>query len=67
MRLFLKTVKLVSGISVLDNIFQQLVHSIDLIRYDRYLFYISMNDAEGLMYMKKDDIETGGDWKQVFE
>jgi len=26
-----------------------------------------MNDAEGLMYMKKDDIETGGDWKQVFE
>ena len=34
---------------------------------DRYLFYKSMNDAEGLMYMKKDDIETGGDWKQVFE
>ena len=34
---------------------------------DRYLFYKSMYDAEGLMYMKKDDIETGGDWKQVFE
>ena len=34
---------------------------------DRYLFYKNMNDAEGLMYMGKDNIETGGEWKQVFE
>lgn len=34
---------------------------------DRYLFYKNMNDVEGLMYMGKDNIETGGEWKQVFE
>mgnify|MGYP002711198848 FL=1 len=34
---------------------------------DKYLFYKNMNDAEGLMYMEKDNIDTGGEWKQVFE
>ena len=33
---------------------------------DRYLFYMNMNEMDGLMYMDKKNIETETVWKKVF-
>lgn len=34
---------------------------------DRYLFYMNINDMDGLMYMDKKNIETQAAWKKVFQ